>query len=441
MTSFSEKICRGVTLVFNYRTWPFVLFAGAAGGVFAVFADYGMSADEWIHQQQGLGALKYYLTFFHDKTVLADPVMRMYGTLLDMVSVSLLWILPFDPYDTRHLLIGLVGALGVVGTSRLAGLSAGRPAAYLSAALLLLTPSYVGHSFINMKDVAMAAGYIWSLYFITKAIQQFPHFSVSTAVGLGASVGLSVSTRFAGVLPLFYASLAILWLLISYARNPEAQRPLPFVIKQLAIKALLPASGVFVFLILIAMPYLHGNPIIRFNEIVATFSHYPYGMNVLFKGKFVLSTALPMTYLPVYTLVKLPLSYSVAFVLAVPLALYFRRDRLWQRSEVLIWCLIVFAVAFPIGYAIIGRSAITDEMRYFLFIVPVLCVLSSAVLMNAYKYLRERAPLAASVGLITLFSYESVFIRTSTFIITNLLKLRDMKATTGSRHSVRLSKH
>ena len=64
---------------------------------------------------------------------------------------------PFGNYETRHLLNGLVGVVGIVGTWKLGRVLGGPRAGFLAALFLALTPNYYGQMFNNPKDIPFAA--------------------------------------------------------------------------------------------------------------------------------------------------------------------------------------------------------------------------------------------------------------------------------------------
>ena len=83
--------------------------------VLSTFRDYGVTWDEDVHNWYGNFVLDYYLSLFVDKTALHWRDLYNYGAVFDMMAAALNRVSPIGVYETRHLLNGLVGILGLIG--------------------------------------------------------------------------------------------------------------------------------------------------------------------------------------------------------------------------------------------------------------------------------------------------------------------------------------
>ncbi|MBV8937912.1 MAG: hypothetical protein JO095_19215, partial [Alphaproteobacteria bacterium] len=115
--------------------------------VLATFRDYGVTWDEDVHNWYGNFALDYYLSLFGDKTALHWRDLYNYGAAFDMVAAALNRASPIGVYETRHLLNGLVGILGLIGCWKLGRAMAGPRVGLVATLLLILTPNYYGQMF------------------------------------------------------------------------------------------------------------------------------------------------------------------------------------------------------------------------------------------------------------------------------------------------------
>src|SRR5437868_694166 len=113
------------------------LFILLAVVVVATFGDYGVTWDEDVHNWYGVFVLDYYLTLFKDGRCLNWLNLYNYGAAFDTIAAALNHISPFGTYETRHLLNGAFGIVGIVGGWKL-GRCLGGPRAGFIAALLLL---------------------------------------------------------------------------------------------------------------------------------------------------------------------------------------------------------------------------------------------------------------------------------------------------------------
>jgi hypothetical protein len=95
--------------------------------VLSTFRDYGVTWDEDVHNWYGNFVLDYYLSLFGDKTALHWRDLYNYGAVFDTVAAALNRVSPIGVYETRHLLNGLVGTLGLIGCWKLGRGGGGPP--------------------------------------------------------------------------------------------------------------------------------------------------------------------------------------------------------------------------------------------------------------------------------------------------------------------------
>ena len=142
--------------------------------VLSTFRDYGVTWDEDVHNWYGNFVLDYYLSLFGDKTALHWRDLYNYGAVFDMVAAALNRVSPIGVYETRHLLNGLVGILGLIGCWKLGRVVAGPRAGFIASLLLISTPNYYGQMFNNPKDIPFAVGIVWSTYYLIRIVPTLP---------------------------------------------------------------------------------------------------------------------------------------------------------------------------------------------------------------------------------------------------------------------------
>ena len=81
---------------------------------------------------------------------------------------------------------------------------------FLALLLMVVTPVYYGHMFINPKDIPFACGMVWSLYLMCRVMETLPRVPLKTALTLGVVLGLTLGTRIIGVLAGFYLAVALI---------------------------------------------------------------------------------------------------------------------------------------------------------------------------------------------------------------------------------------
>jgi hypothetical protein len=373
-------------------------------------ADFGVTWDEPSRQANGWRTWLRYQGRI-DPRADDDP----YGGLFDVAAVALQHVVPRDRYHVRHLLNAGFGWLGIVGCAVLGWRIGGPGMALLAGALLALSPRYVGHSMNNPKDLPFAAAATWTLVALTYLPRTFPYLPLRNVVAVGTTTGLSLAIRPGGLLFVLYTSLCVL----ASTVHRRDWRPWHLCASALGV------AGVLAIAMIVPMPVwpiLWEKPLTVFTAAEQV-SRYQWQGYVLFRGRDVLSTALPWTYAPVWLLVTTPpVILGGAFLsIAVPAVVWlmtFSARRRRARSEECTPCArtdhrvvhtrflvgLWFAVLFPIAYVILRRSTLYDGLRHLLFIVPPLAVVAAAgwtmTLTRAPGAVRTIAGLLLALGLL-----------------------------------------
>ena len=349
--------------------------------VVATFRDYGVTWDEDVHNWYGNFVLDYYLSLFGDKTALHWRDLYNYGAVFDMAAAALNRASPMGVYETRHLLNGLVGILGLIGCWNLGRAIAGPRAGFIAALLLALTPNYYGQMFNNPKDIPFAVGMVWSTYYMVRIVPALPRPAFSTLAKLGTAIGMTMGVRIGGLLLVGYLTLLLaldgVWRAFAAKRIDVlvAAAPLSF------CRVFLPVAGIAYPVTLLFWPWAQTGPIENPLRALAFFSHQTFPFYTLFDGQFVPANELPWTYLPTYIALALPELVLVLLVcapIAAAIALWRGGFRL-SREDALRGFLLAFGIIFPVAYAIAIRAVLFDGMRHFIFVLPLIAVAAAIV--------------------------------------------------------------
>jgi hypothetical protein len=397
-----------------------VALAAAAILVLLTFTDYGVTWDEDVHNWYGILALKYYLSLFADQRALNWLNLYNYGAAFDMVAAALNRFSPLGVYETRHLLNGFVGILGLAGCWKLGRALGGRRAGFFALIFLMLTPNYYGPMFNNPKDIPFAVGGVWATYYMVRILPTLPRPKLGLLVKMGLAIGLALGVRVGGLLFLCY-----LGLLLALSAGWEA-----VIARRLSVgiaagwtslwRVLLPVAAVAFTVMLVFWPWAQLDPIGNPLRALAFFSHETFPFNTLFDGRFVPASDLPWEYLPTYILLALPELVLVLLLASVVLVgigltrlgLGQRLDQrlgqrvgqlLGQRREVVLGLFMLgFTIVFPVAYAIAIKAVLFDGMRHFIFVLPPIAVAAALTLDRALSRLSElpyRQPIFAALGL------------------------------------------
>ena len=352
----------------------FVLFAVLVGLVTLTFRDYGITTDEDVQQLYGGKLWAFYLSGFADRSAFHFDNLYLYGGLFDMVAVALQHALPFGTYDTRHLLCGLVGVLGIVGTWRLAREIGGPRIGFIAAALLALTASWYGAMFNNTKDIPFAVGMTWLLYLTCLLIGDLPRPRLHHVIWFGIVVGLTLGQRFGGVLALIYLGATVLAHLASTAHWQGCKKAGSDGVA--VCFAMLPAVPIAYLLMAFFWPWSVQSPLNPL-EALAKLTEWPFRTE--FDGTSYRASDLPWSYLPSYLAIKVPEVALLGILLAIGFAAAaFLRQR-WKidlRGSLSVLT-IASAVLMPLAYVLVARPAIYNGMRHFFFLMPPLYTLAA----------------------------------------------------------------
>jgi hypothetical protein len=361
---------RSMSARFRWDWCAISLFIAVGLLVIATFGQYGVTWDEDAINWYGFFALDYYLSWFHDRRALDFLDLINYGAAFDMTAAALNLVSPFGTYETRHLLNGFVGLVGLVGVWKLAREVAGPRAGFIAALLLCLTPNYYGQMFNNPKDIPFAVGVVWSLYLMLRLLPALPRPRLRDIALLGLAMGLTMGVRVGGLMLLGYAGLMLL--LSAVWRGVEAHAWGRFFAEGWISfwRVLVPAAIIAYAVMLLFWPWAQQAPLTHPFEALATFSHQIFPYPTLFDGRYIPAPELPWTYLPVYILIVLPELVLLLLAAAPVIAWASLRRAPIERPRALASFMLGFAIVFPVGYAIAIHAVLFDGMRHFIFVLP-----------------------------------------------------------------------
>ncbi len=347
--------------------------------VLSTFRDYGVTWDEDVHNWYGNFVLNYYLSFFDDRTALHWRDLYNYGAVFDMLAAALNRVSPIGVYETRHLLNGLVGILGLIGCAKLAETLAGARAGFIAALFLLLTPNYYGQMFNNPKDIPFAVGTVWAVYYMVRIVPRLPRPPLRLLIKLGAAIGMTMGVRIGGLLLLCYLGLL---LCLDVTWRAVAARRARMLIEDgwTSLRHVLAPVALIAYpVMLLFWPWAQTDPIENPLRALAFFSHQTFPFSTLFAGRLVPATDLPWIYLPTYIAIALPELVLVLLLCApVAVAVGFVRGGFLRRREPALAALVVgTAIVFPIAYAIAIKAVLFDGMRHFIFVLPLIAVVAA----------------------------------------------------------------
>ena len=362
------------------RRSPWEIATGALLAVFAflilfTFRAYGVTVDEKHSHQNGQYFIDWYTSGFQNRAIVDEGNQRLYGSFFNAISAFIADHSPLGLYETGHLVIAISSLIGVVFAYLLGKRLAGPMAGFFSAALLLLTPVYYGHSFMNPKDIPFAALFLASVYFLVLTFDWLPRLGFKRILTLGLVIGLTLGIRVGAVMLFGYLAVVVLLWLMTNRRKEDLKA---------AIVSCIGVGVVAWIVMLIWWPYGQLSPILnplRGLRRAANFTDYD--AKALYRGQFIRSDSLPWDYLPTWFSITLPEFYAVILgvgLVALIVRFIRRSQSPFESHQTARIIFLVFATVFPLATAMVMHPILYDGNRHFLFIIPPLAVLAGVTL-------------------------------------------------------------
>jgi hypothetical protein len=361
------------------------LIVAAALVAAATFRDYGLGWDDYTHAEYGDLLVAFYTSGFADKRALSFVNLYMYGGGFDLLAALAAKVLPFTLFETRRLLGGVVGLIGLIVVWRTARRVGGSSAGLIALALIATCPLFVGHQLINAKDGPFAVAMAVLLLGLVRAFDQYPRPCAGTVALTGAGFGLAIGSRvmggFGGI-----SALAALALLVTIEAWQDGLRSAITRLGQFVLRML---PGIVVMLVLMALiwPWVVSAPLNLLHAIDYFSRFFEEPWQELFGGALIRVTDMPRSYVPTLLALQLPELFLLLGIggTAGALVAAMRSDVARRRRAVL--ALIAFAALLPLAVTVLARPAMYNGIRHFVFVLPPLAILGGL----AGSWLLERA--------------------------------------------------
>jgi hypothetical protein len=400
-TSFSTLYSRSIRLVA-------VMLAIAILGL-SVVGHYGISYDEEGPMRVAFetaktvttgkpyaGHLKYYGTLFN---ISAETIFQVKNRLLkpqfppqDRFEGRGYVIAPFyQRVKLKHVLTFLLALVTYGAVAGLVAILTGWEYAWLGPVILALFPRFWGHSFVNPKDIPLAAmmtlGTLMGVWLVghfqqvsDKELRLVLNKTTLFSLGYGGCVGLVAGMRLDGSVVLLFAAIA------HFLSSLGTQQPLQWLRRFWRHYGLIVLSwAATTFLV---YPPAWQNPWSWAWETLQFYYHEDWPLTVLFDGKFLSAAQLPWYYLPQWWSMTIPEVFQVAFAVGV-MALIWRYKFLTDRQRACA-IMVLLQILFLPTIVVLLNSTIYDEARQFLYVIPGVAAIACTALVWIYKALTRR---------------------------------------------------
>jgi tetratricopeptide (TPR) repeat protein len=348
----------------------------------------GISGDEEKHYRHAEKVYNYFATGGENQSALSDPENKLnyYGQSFDLLTyVFNKAIHTNNPYEIRHALNAITGALAIFVSGLLAVFLAGYRAGLITLILMFISPRFLGHSFNNSMDIPFALGYIFTIYHVFRFLNQLPRFSLRTAIWITLGIAFTISIRIGGLMliPYIFAFAGLYVLAKKWEYSIFSGNYLRFIWKGTLYLVII--SVVAYLLSLLVWPYGFQKPLKNPFEALRMMSNITVSIRVLFDGAIHWSNRLPWYYISKYILYTVPVVILAGFLLNAFLSGFYRK----QFKPVYTFFL-YFAVVFPIAYVVYKESNVYGGWRHLIFVFPPMVILASISFETLITHIRSK---------------------------------------------------
>ena len=345
----------------------------------------GISCDEVLHYNHSVSVYNYFASHGQDQSALNTPVtnLKYYGQSYDdIVTILIKWFKIDNVYEFRHLMSSLAGWLVLFITGLFAVWLADYKAGILVLILFAVSPTFMGHTQNNLKDIPFALSYIASIFFTLKFLISGRKNSYINILLLTASITFSISIRAGGLLLICYL---FFFFFIFYLYKYLRENKFDFIETRTKFLVICCIAVISWFLSILLWPYaLHG-PVKNVLESYDIMAHFPSTFRQIFEGKVEWSDHMPWYYMPKSMLITIPIIILTGLIL---FSIFSGKSGDTQKK--LLIGFVIFTIVFPLVFVVYEKSNIYSSWRQFLFIYPGIVLLASIGYFHLYEFIKSR---------------------------------------------------
>ncbi len=345
----------------------------------------GITCDEVLHYNHSVSVYKYFATHGQDQSALNTPVtnLKYYGQSYDnLVTILIKWFNIENVYNFRHLMSSIAGWLVILITGLFAIWLLDYKAGIFVLFLFAVSPTFIGHTQNNLKDIPFALAYIASTFFTIKFLMSGRKNSFANMIFLTASIAFSISIRAGGLLLICYLFFFFfIFYLYKYLQGNKIDlieiRRIFFWICCITI--------VSWFLSILLWPFALHDPVKNVIESYHVMAHFPSTFRQIFEGKVEWSDFMPWYYIPKSMLITIPIITLTGLVLFS----FFSRLK-FNCEKTILYGFVIFTVLFPLVFMVYEKSNVYSSWRQFLFIYPGIVLLASIGFYHFYEFVKSK---------------------------------------------------
>ena len=352
----------------------------------------GLSWDEYFHHINGL--VRYnFITSLGEIQKYEFRNNKFYPGLYDTISYALTQIVFFidkkfyvNNIDVlMHIVNVSFSSLSILGLYLLTKKLFNKKIALITSLLTLLNPFFFGHMSINSKDIIIFFSFIWFSYYFYLYCTENEKI-LKNLIFSSFFIGFGCGVRLTFLVVIFPVVIIGFYYLIRRFKSDYS-----YLIKRL-LKHTLIAFFTTVLLIILCWPHFiveigKGNFLSFLLLVVKNTINWLDGPKIgLINGEFYEVFNTPKSYFLSVVVYRLPFYFTLLIILSYVLFFFKRNNLSGEIKNLNSNFLLINAVAFfPVLLALFLKVNIYDNLRLFLFIVPLFSMMA-AISLNYFFY-------------------------------------------------------
>ena len=360
------------------------LFFTASGMIFFLMLlssrDAGITCDEILHYNHSVSVYNFFATKGKDQSALSTPEsnLKYYGQSYDNLSTILIkWFHIENIYGFRHIMSVIAGWLAIMVTAFFSIWLSGYRTGILVIVFFAVSPTFIGHSQNNLKDIPFALGYISAIYFTIKFLAGESKSSGRIITLLIFSIAFTMSIRAGGLILICYLFLfaLICWVCKIIKKDGGGYAEIRTGLVWIGI-----ITVISWLLSILLWPYALLGPVRNVLESYRVMAHFPGTFRQIFEGKAEWSDYMPWYYLIKSMAITIPLLIISGFILFFAFIKNVLRD-----NHLVHYVLILFTIFFPVAFVLYEKSNLYSSWRQFLFLYPAIVLIAA----TGFNFLTE----------------------------------------------------
>lgn len=344
----------------------------------------GLSSDEYFHHINGLARYKFLISLgeiqkfeFRNNQFypgLYDTILYAFGQVIFYINKDF-YVGNID--IVMHAVNVLFSTASILGLYLLTKKIYDKRIALIASLLVLLNPFFFGQMGINPKDTIIFFGFIWSCYYFYLYCTENNN-SFKNLILFAIFFGFGCGVRLTFVVVIFPVIIIGLYFLFKKFESNYL-----YLLKRLFLHIPI-VFFISVFLVILCWPHIiveinNGDLFVFLSEVIEKTINWNDGPLIgLLNGNFYEVFNTPKNYFLIVAIYRLPFYFSFLIIASYFLFFFKKLNKTQEIQSYNQKFFLINSIAFfPILLALVLGVNIYDNLRLFLFIIPLFCVIAA----------------------------------------------------------------